>query len=46
MKYLRKLVTVAVFIFIFIGVPYLLGDMTHAFWTWIPAFIVGSYLED
>ena len=45
MKYFKKILNVAISVFIFIGIPYFCG-WGYVFITWIPAVLVFSYLDE
>lgn len=45
MDYIKRLITVAVMLAIFLGIPYYWGE--GWLWaSWFPALIVGAFLED
>jgi hypothetical protein len=45
MTFLERFITISVEIFIFIMIPFCLGDWIHLLWSWIPADAVAKYLE-
>lgn len=45
MKYFKKILNVAISVFIFIGIPYFFG-WGYVFVTWIPSVLVFNYLDE
>lgn len=44
--YLGKLLNVALFGLVFLGLPLLVGGWTNLWWSWFPAIVLVNYLDN
>jgi hypothetical protein len=46
MIFFKKVLVIALFFLVFLGVPYLIGNYWNLIWSWIPAFGFTIYLDE
>ena len=40
LRYFLAIFHAIIFLALFMGIPYVIGDWVHLFWSWMPALIV------
>ena len=43
---LKKILVLAIFFLVFLGLPHLIGSWWNIIWSWFPAFIAIYYLDE